>query len=378
MPEVFDVLVVGAGPGGSNAAAAALDAGLTVAQVERYAFPRVKPCAGGLTNRAQLSLSADLRPVVQRVFRGFEFNVFGRRVNRYSHPRPLLTTVHRPDFDNLLVARNVTSPHFRFYHEERLVNVAWNREFVVQTDKRELRARQLVGADGAYSVVNKAFRIAAPRGFATAIEVTVDCDDRERLPCFDFGAVPRGYGWVFPKDGCCTVGLYTLSRNLKDLRSRLPAYARARNLPDAATPPRMYAYQFPYGGYRLRCPDVPVYLVGDAGGFGDALTGEGIYHALESGRLAGQTAADVAAGRGSHRRYYRRLWQSVLPDTFATYHLAAGFYQDVDRAIKWLERPFVWRPFVQGYADGATFAQCVFKGAWFLARSAKAARRPAP
>jgi len=49
MPQTFDLIVVGAGPGGSNAAAAALDAGLTVAQIDRYSFPRVKPCAGGMT-----------------------------------------------------------------------------------------------------------------------------------------------------------------------------------------------------------------------------------------------------------------------------------------------------------------------------------------
>ena len=45
----FDLIIVGAGPGGSNAAAVALDARLRVLQVDSARFPRVKPCAGGVT-----------------------------------------------------------------------------------------------------------------------------------------------------------------------------------------------------------------------------------------------------------------------------------------------------------------------------------------
>src|SRR5262249_6976547 len=152
----------GAGPGGSNAAAVALEAGLHVAQIDRYAFPRVKPCAGGLTTRARHSLRADLKPAVQRVFSQFEFNVFGRRINQYGNSRSVMTTVNRPEFDHHLLNTNIAHPRFQFFPEERLLSISWNGEFIVQTDRQELRARQLVGADGAYSLVNKAFEIAAP------------------------------------------------------------------------------------------------------------------------------------------------------------------------------------------------------------------------
>jgi geranylgeranyl reductase family protein len=369
MSQTFDLIVVGAGPGGSNAAAAALDAGLTVAQIDRYSFPRVKPCAGGMTIKACRSLLIDVEPIVQRVFHSFEFNVFGTRINQFTHPSPVLTMVVRPEFDNFLVEKNSGSKNFTFYDNERVTQVEWDGEFAVRTDKRVLRAHQLVGADGAYGMVNRAFRVASPKGFATAIEVNLEGHRQDLVPCFDFGVVPQGYGWVFPKDGHCSIGLYTLSRNLKDLRARLQSYLRSKNLTDRGDL-HTDAFQFPYGGYRLSCPQAPLYIVGDAGGFGDAITGEGIYHALESGRLAGKTAAEVAAGKGSHRNYYRRLWKSVLPDTFLTYQLSQGFYRDVNRAIRFLENLLVWRPFVQGYSEGATFTQCLLKGGWFLAKSA--------
>jgi flavin-dependent dehydrogenase len=322
-----------------------------------------------MTIKARKSLLIDVEPIVQRVFRSFEFNVFGTRINQFTHPSPVLSMVVRPEFDNFLVGQNANSKNFTFYDNERVTQVEWAGEFVVRTDKRVLRAHQLVGADGAYGVVNRAFRVASPKGFATAIEVNLEVHRQDLVPCFDFGVVPQGYGWVFPKDGHCSIGLYTLSRSLKDLRVRLQSYLRGKNLPDRGDL-RTDAFQFPYGGYRLSCPQAPVYIVGDAGGFGDAITGEGIYHALESGRLAGKTAAEVAAGRGSHRSYYRRLWKSVLPDTFLTYQLSRGFYRDVNRAVRFVENLFVWRPFVQGYSEGATFTQCLLKGGWFLAKSA--------
>ena len=65
----------------------------------------------------------------------------------------------------------------------------------------------------------------------------------------------------------------------------------------------MEAFRVPVGGFSLRPPACPAYVVGDAGGFADALTGEGIYSALESGRLAGEVAVDeFAYGRWSPLR----------------------------------------------------------------------------
>ena len=110
-------------------------------------------------------------------------------------------------------------------------------------------------------------------------------------------------------------------------------------------------------------------MVGDAGGFADALTGEGIYSALESGRLAGEVAVDVAYGRSRHYAYYRRLWRTVLCDTAISYFLARPFYRDVDRGIAVLESPLVWRPLIEGAAQGATYGESALKSAAYLGRS---------
>ncbi|MGH3743408.1 MAG: FAD-dependent oxidoreductase, partial [Mycobacteriales bacterium] len=54
----FDAIVVGAGPGGSATAYHLASAGLSVAMLEKTAFPREKVCGDGLTPRAVRSLVA--------------------------------------------------------------------------------------------------------------------------------------------------------------------------------------------------------------------------------------------------------------------------------------------------------------------------------
>ena len=373
----FDLIVVGAGPGGSNAAAVALDAGLRVVQIDAARFPRVKPCAGGVTLKAAGALRYSLDPSVCRSFDTIEFNLWGKRRNRFSHTGVVLRTVCRPEFDNRLVRENLSRRNFTFLDGARVTAVGYDGRFTVKTSAGSVTGAQLVGADGAYSLVDRTFGIAAPQAMATAIEVGIPQSGRETMPnlvdgdvpCLDYGAIRQGYGWVFPKDDHWSVGLYTLSPRTPNIRAQLSSYIRAKGLPGDDILDGLQAFRIPVGGFRLKTPDCPVYVVGDAGGFADALTGEGIYYALESGRLAGETAAGVASGRTRHAAYYRRLWQTVLCDTAISYSLSKPFFRDVDRGMAVLESPLVWRPLIEGTVQGATLAGTVLKSATYLARS---------
>src|SRR6185436_483905 len=55
--------------------------------------------------------------------------------------------------------------------------------------------------------------------------------------------------------------------------------------------------------------------------------------------------------------------------TFVTYHVSKGFYRDVDKALTILENPFVWRPLVEGYADGVTFSGSMVRALWLLPKA---------
>ncbi len=343
-------------------------------QIEACPFPRTKPCAGGMTCRARRALKLDLAPALKREFAAFDFNLGPEGRNRFSHRSDLLTMVVRPEFDAELVRQNRGHPRFRFHDRERVLDVRWETGvFRVRTERQVLEARQLVGADGANGVVNRIFQVARPRGRALALEINLP-GTPVSVPCFDFGWVERGYGWVFPKDDHSSIGLYTLERGRKDLRARLAQYARAKGFSFDEHALEFEAHTIPFGGWRLRVPSVPVYVVGDAGGFADALTGEGIYHALESGRLAGETAACVARGRSSHRRYYRRLWRRVLPDALLSSLCARAFYRWLGPSFACLRLPLVWRPLVQGFARGATLSECLLFAPFYLAQSYRGRR----
>lgn len=373
MQSVFDVAIIGAGPGGSNAAATILPHGYRVVQVDRASFPRMKPCGGGMTMKSTQALRLRLDPSVLATWDAVEFNRWGARVNRYSSRTPILKMVYRPAFDNALVEQNKQAPNFTFHDHERVTAVDYDGLFHITTDQREITARQLIGADGAYSMVNKRFGVATPRDTAFAIEVNLARDltrsDAPLYPCFDFGAIEQGYGWVFPKGDIVNVGLYSFARGASGVRERLTQYIRDKGITYDAPLPKFEAHQIPVGGFTPRVPVAPLYVVGDAGAFADALTGEGIYHALESGRLAGKTVVEALAGRVTHHAYYRRLWRSVLSDTMLTYYFSRIFYAHINRSMRILENPLVWRPLVQGYASGATFTESLLGGGYYQARS---------
>jgi geranylgeranyl reductase family protein len=373
--EETDLVIVGAGPGGSSAAAAALRGGASVVQLDAARFPRVKPCAGGLTPKAVRSLPLALGDSARGRYAEFEFNAWRGERTLYSFRSTLLVMVARPELDERLVRENRGHPRFTLLDGERVRAIEWRSgRFHVRTERRELAARQLVGADGANGIVDRVFRAAAPRGRAVAVELVLVRSALENdpvvRPCFDFGALPRGYGWVFPKDGQVSVGLYTLARGLKDLRARLAAYLAAKGFRwrgDALA--SFEAHTIPLGGDRLRRTGLPLYLVGDAAGFADALTGEGIYHALESGRVAGELAARVARGEDAPERYARLLEPGVLRDTRWSWRIARPFYARPDLALRGLRRSPLWRALVHGTGSGATFSACLAGGARFWLES---------
>lgn len=383
MPDELDLIVVGAGPGGSSAAAAALRGGLRVAQLEAARFPRVKPCAGGMTPKAVRALPVPLAPSLRGSFTEFEFNAWRGARTVYSFRAPVLLMVSRPELDSRLVAENRRHPGLAFHDGEPVRAIEWRAaRFHVRTERRELAARQLVGADGANGIVNRVFRVSQPRARAAAVELVLPRAELENdpvpRPCFDFGALPRGYGWVFPKTDEVSVGLYTLARGLKDLRALLSGYLAAKGLRwrgDALA--RFEAHTVPLGGERLRDPGLPLYLVGDAAGLADALTGEGIYHALESGRIAGELAVRVARGEGAPACYRRELERSVLADTRWSWRLSRPFYRRPDLALRALHLTQLWRPLVHGTGSGATFHACLSRSVrfWLESRRAGSARR---
>jgi flavin-dependent dehydrogenase len=160
-------------------------------------------------------------------------------------------------------------------------------------------------------------------GIALEAEVEVG---RDLLQSFDsrillgFGTVSKGYCWIFPKQGHLSVGVGDMQGQARGLAKILIAemskygillqrsQIRARPLPN----PRP-GEQLQQGG---------VFLLGDAAGLVDPLTGEGIRHAVQSARLAADLIlADQA------QEYSRRVHQEISADLSWSRRLAELFYR---------------------------------------------------
>jgi flavin-dependent dehydrogenase len=224
------------------------------------------------------------------------------------------------------------------------------------TDGALYRARFLIGADGASGQVR---RLCADwswfsRGFALEVKTTMPKDGVGLT--FDFASVSNGYAWIFPKGDHLNVGVYTPSSTAGVTRSRLLGYVKARLGTDAVD--HVVGQYLGIGAGHGQAEDVQpelrdrVFLVGDAGGFVDPLTGEGIYGALLSGQAA--AAAVLSETRGASAA--EEAFASYLADYRQTLRFssraAAAFYANPARGFRAMRFPFVRRTLVRTYTRG--------------------------
>ena len=302
---MYDVAVVGAGPAGAAAALSALrtrpDA--RVLLLDRAGFPRDKSCGDGIAPHALDELArlgvADVlldRVPVRRLRlvspRGTEAATVLRRPD-YVVPRTV--------FDARLVAAAVDRGAELRRHAVRRVDVHPDRVVL----DGEIAARVVVGADGANGVVRRVLGL--PRQPPATIAVAVrgyipwETSDPEQVIVMDGRDWPA-YGWRFDAgDGTSNVGFGMLLPSLRASdRGRDALHERLVELvPEAAGAQRLRSHHLPLSTGRPRQPDGRVLLAGDAASLVNPLTGEGIFYALLSGRLAG--AAAVSAGDAGAR-----------------------------------------------------------------------------
>ncbi|MCH9714969.1 MAG: geranylgeranyl reductase family protein [Cyanobacteria bacterium] len=350
----YDLVVVGAGPAGATAAAVAARGGLRVALLEKYSLPRHKPCGGGLPLPVQREL-LDLAPeaVVDGRVRSMRHSWgFQRAVEAPIDPpgtppqqsRGLLM-VQRPCFDHALVRQaqaagaELLEGH-AFVGLERAaggVTLQVRRRAVAGT----LLADAVIGADGAAGGVAACVGLRRSPRIALAIELEVphrwDPAEpllRPDLLHLDYGTLRRGYAWLFPKADHLNIGAGLFHGRLRDVRRDPSARERIRTAIAATaaslgiaeerlTGLRAHAHPLPFwdGPEPLHSADGRVLLVGDAAGLINPLFGDGLFHAIRSGRLAAE--ALLAGDPTSHTA---RVHGLLADDFEAARRLARVFY----------------------------------------------------
>ncbi len=331
-PTATDVLVVGAGPAGSAAAAWAARAGRDVVLADAATFPRDKPCGDGLTPRAiaeldRLGLGDWVR--AHGINRGLRATGFGV-VLTLPWPGGSLPdhggAVPRLELDARI--REVALKDGAVAFEgARAVDVERDGERVtgvVFANGHTVRCRRLIVADGARStlgrVLGREWHRDTAYGVAARGYIRSGRSDDEWISSHlelrgEDGDVLAGYGWVFPlSDGEVNIGVGTLATAAHPaqirLRSLMQHYADARRADwQLDGPVRLPASALlPMGGAVSQVAGHNWALIGDAAGCVNPLNGEGIDYGLETGRLIAELLADdrhLGAGwPATLRRHY--------------------------------------------------------------------------
>jgi geranylgeranyl reductase family protein len=321
MAEGFDLVVVGAGPGGSSTAYHAAKAGLNTLLVDRQEFPRDKTCGDGLMPHAAsevalMGLADWLDEPQHGRFTGF--SIYSATALLKQKVPPTLHGPHgyvarREETDNKLLERAV-SAGAQLHTGTRATELVRSASGQVTGVGAEngggpirFEAPLVVVADGIGGFGGgemKAHQNAVAR---RQYFRDVEGPDKQNLHIFiteDMNSHGAGYGWVFYMgDGTANVGagvstaaLARTGRNLQDFYDRFleePQMVRWLENATPEGPPRSWSLKM--GMWGAKRYGQGVMAVGDAGSMVHPISGEGVGYALESGRLAATWAHEAHA-----------------------------------------------------------------------------------
>ncbi len=314
----FDVAVVGSGPAGCSAAYCLAAAGADVVVIEKERLPRYKTCGGGLVIRARRLLPIDVSAAVERECMAAEISDLQSDVRVVvERAGPLISMTMRQRLDYLLLsAAREAGAELRDGCTVRGVEETGDR-VELATSGGTVSARFVVAADGALSPTARAAGWKDDRRLIPALEseVSVGAKTFERLSRtarFDFGVVPNGYAWVFPKRDHLSVGVLSTRRGAVRLPAHLERYYELLGI-DSIEREERHGSVIPFSSRKGDLARGRVMVAGDAAGFADPVTGEGISFAIRSGQTAGRVLAEANFVPRDVRRLYRaRLAASVL------------------------------------------------------------------
>jgi len=319
--STFDVIIVGAGPGGSACAWVLAQAGKKVALLDQATFPRDKICGDAISGKV-LSVLKYMAPELLEILHQQEFLQPTEGI-RFVAPNQVVLDIPlrsspstgelpppayvstRLDFDNFLFQKAKALPSVEAFEGFRVKDV--NRDsgqVTVSNGTQSLQAPVVVGADGAQSRVARSLAKHKIKpyhhsaGVRLYVEGVTGFHPGKYLELHYLKSLLPGYFWIFPlPNGRANVGLGMLTADLQkrpvNLREQLLSAIHthpqiAPRFKDAQVLDDVKGFGLPLGSLKRTISGDRFLLVGDAAGLVDPFTGEGIGNAMISGRIAAQ------------------------------------------------------------------------------------------
>ena len=300
------VVIIGAGPAGSTCANLLKEAGVACVLVDFQQFPREKVCGGGLTPKAwhlldnlMPDLNYNYLPVTRLRL------IIDRKIVAEIEPAEELRNVNRREFDNALLQHYLqmdgefVQDAFSHFEEQEDGKI-----LITLRSGLQIVCRYLVAADGANSRVRK--QLSGPyhgnyQFLEQKVEKRDDVLDGEISARYD-----HGYYYRFPHQGYDVVGYGAKDASTEGFRKLLAELGIAETkIRGANIPVEVVESQRDH-----------ILLIGDAGGFANRLTYEGLYYAIVTGRNASQAIIKgIPFSEANHdifRRKRREKWITKL------------------------------------------------------------------
>ena len=324
-PDANPIIVSGAGPAGATAARRLALAGKPVKLLDRRPFPRQKPCGGGISLRVLTRfpyLEHELARIAIHTVRRLYLEGPGGRSTIVESDGPAALMIRRLEFDDLLVSLAVAAG------AELITGVdivqardSWEGVELAARDGRRFSAPTVIAAGGVHSVIAR--RLGINPGWASSAVALDMMEETPRTTLHDvdpstlwvsYGhaparddrvagagdssasrSVPEGYAYIFPKRDHVNIGIgYVLSYyrdaiadSPYDLQHEFIDHLRRRHLVQGESARENFTpFLIPIDGPLPVPARGRVLLAGDAGGFVNGFTAEGIYYAMVSGELA--------------------------------------------------------------------------------------------
>jgi geranylgeranyl reductase family protein len=330
----YDVAIVGAGPAGSTAAKFICDKKYKVVLIDKCNFPREKPCGGGLTahvlKRFKNILTDDM--IDSYSYGGTTFSHSLKYQIKFTDNKPITAMTIRKKFDHDLVKIAIKSGA-KLIEGEKVIDVKINKDkATILTDKGTIiNSDVIIGADGVWSLVAKKIGLRQknnPIGLCVFEEYELEKEILDKY----FGELRlgyihskfkkiKGYGWVFPKKKNINIGIGELEYNPEKNKSKtnlkniyydyISLLKQQKLIPEKIKIERIKGGAFPIIPLNKTYSE-RVILVGDAAGFANPVSGEGIYYAMASGQIAAETIKKALEFKDTSEKFlskYQKNWK---------------------------------------------------------------------